>query len=76
MPSERVTLMIHDLGCRGGSALDCERALGRLVGVMRAYVSPATEVAYVEFDPSRVCAADLVRAVKEAGFTPGQPVRL
>lgn len=68
---ERVTLTISDLGYEGGGALTVERAIARLKGVVRAYVNPATETAYIAYDPSLVCQSDLVKAVERAGFGAG-----
>jgi P-type Cu+ transporter len=74
MPTQRATLEIIGLGCGGGGALSVERALARLPGVVRAYVNPATETAYVEYDPSTAGAPELVAAVERAGFRALQPV--
>jgi copper chaperone CopZ len=43
--------------------------------VAHAYVNPATETAYVQFDPALVQPADLVHAIEAAGFRAGEPVR-
>jgi Cu+-exporting ATPase len=75
MQKERVTLEIYGLGCGGGGALAIERALTRINGVAHAYVNPATETAYVQFDPALVQPADLVHAIEAAGFRAGEPVR-
>jgi Cu+-exporting ATPase len=70
---QRVTLPIHGLGCGGGGALTIERALTRTRGVVRAYVNPATEMAYVEYDPE-VCTVDeLAAVVRSRGFGTGEP---
>jgi len=50
------------------SAVDIERALARLDGVVAAQVNYATEHATVVFNPSRISTAALVRAVRESGF--------
>ena len=75
MGTERVTFAIYRLGCGGGGALTVERTLARLTGVTRAYANPATETAYVEYDPTVVSPSDLVRAVEQVGFGAGEPVR-
>ena len=54
MQKERVTLEIYGLGCGGGGALAVERALIRIHGVAHAYANPATETAYVQYDPALV----------------------
>ena len=53
MAIAKVTAAIYGLTCGGGGALTLERALGRIPGVITVYVSPATELAYIEYDPSR-----------------------
>ncbi|MBI3978302.1 MAG: heavy-metal-associated domain-containing protein [Chloroflexi bacterium] len=75
MGIQRVTLAIFGLGCGGGGSLTVERALARLSGVVRVYVNPVTEMAYVEFDPARIQPTDLVRAVQQVGFDADEPVR-
>jgi copper chaperone CopZ len=75
MSTERVTLAIYGLGCGGGGSLTVERALARLRGVRSAYVNPATEIAYVDYDAAVVGPADLARAVEEAGFRSGELIR-
>lgn len=75
MKTQRITLPIYDLSCGGGGALIVERALAKVPGVARVYVNPATEMAYVEYDPTTADTEGLVSAVKHAGFGAGQPVR-
>ena len=75
MNKERVTVAVLGLGCGGAGALTAERALARLKGVTSAYVNPATEMAYVEYDPSVTCLLDLVRAVEGAGLKAGEMTR-
>ena len=74
MATQRATLEIIGLGCGGGGALSVERALARLAGVRRAYVNPATETAYVEYDPAVAREGDLVAAVARSGFRALEPV--
>lgn len=71
----RLILTIFDLGCGGGGALAVERALIRTPGVHHAYVNPATEMAYVEFDPARCTVETLVQAVRRAGFRASDPLQ-
>jgi copper chaperone CopZ len=54
--------------------LTVERALTRLRGVRRAYVNPATETAYVEYDPAVVVPEDLVEVIQRSGFRAAPPV--
>ena len=71
MKTERTTLPIYDLGCGGGGALSIERALEKLPGVIRVYVNPLTEMAYLEFDPAQATGDDFCRAIERAGFRAG-----
>lgn len=73
MRTERLTMAIYGLGCGGGGALTVERALAKVPGVSRAYVNPATEMAYVEYDPALARAEQLVAAVERVGFRAGEP---
>jgi cation transport ATPase len=74
MRTQRATLEIEGLGCGGGGALIAERALARMKGVRRAYVNPATEMAYVEYEPDQVDPSTLVRAVEATGLRASTPV--
>ena len=65
-------LEIVGLGFQGSGAGSVERGLARLRGVVRAYVSPATETAYVEYDPARIALADLRRALADLGYGSGE----
>ena len=64
----RVTFPISGLGCRGESASTVERALRQMPGVVRAYVNPATEMAYVEYDPARTDQHDVERVIGSLGY--------
>ena len=74
--TQRVTLSIYGLSCGGGGALTAERALTKRPGVLRAYVNPATETAYVVYDPARVTPSDLIAAVESVGLRAGEPREL
>ena len=63
---------ILDLGC-GASGHVIERVLIAMDGVLRVYVNPASETAYVDYDPAEVDPRTLARAIELAGFRPGRP---
>lgn len=73
MKLERTTFAISGLGCGGGGVLTVERALAKLAGVARVYVNPATEMAYVEYDPTQVTPRQLTDAVSRVGFHAAEP---
>ena len=73
MKSQRLTLPINDLSCGGGGSLIVERALARTAGVVYVYVNPATEMAYVEYDPAQIDPDRLANVVEHAGFRAGLP---
>ena len=73
MKNQRITLPIEDLSCGGGGVLIVERVLARTAGVVYVYVNPATEMAYVEYDPALVDPNRLTQAVEHAGFRAGAP---
>jgi len=63
---------VYGLGCGGAGATTIERELARVPGVVEAYGNPATEAAYVTYDPTVVTLAQLRHAIERAGYTPGQ----
>jgi P-type Cu+ transporter len=73
MKKQRLTFSIEDLSCGGGGSLQVERVLARLPGVVHASVNPATEMAYVEYDPEQVDKEQFVKTVERAGFRAGVP---
>lgn len=73
MKTQRITLPICDLSCGGGGVLIVERALARTTGVLYVYVNPATEMAYIEYDPAQTDLQRLNTVVEHAGFHAGVP---
>ena len=73
MTRRSATVLLEDSAC-GGSAHAIEEALRKVPGVSRAYVNPATEVAFVEYDGDRCTDADLVTAVESLGVRTIRPV--
>ncbi|MFZ5854827.1 MAG: cation transporter [Chloroflexota bacterium] len=69
-----VHIPIFGLGCGGGGAREVERQLARTRGVRSVYVNPATETAYVGYDPSLVDLRQLAAVIDDAGYRPGIPV--
>lgn len=72
--TQRVTLPIMGLGCLGSGALIVERALLHTPGVTRAYVNPATEMAYVEYDQKQCSVAALCEVIARVGFDVEAPL--
>ena len=75
MQPAKVSLPIIGLGLGGCGALTLERVLNRRDGVLRVYVNPAMEAAYVDFDPARVTADEIARTIREFGYETAVPRR-
>ena len=73
--TERMTLAITGFGCGGGGSLVVERAIARVPGVVRVYVNPATEMAYVEYDPRLTDISRVIAAVERTGLRVAEPRR-
>ncbi len=71
--TKRFTVAIYRLGCGGGGVLTIQRALERASGVLNVYVNPATEMAYVEYDPALTAPQHLVSVIEKVGFRAGIP---
>ena len=67
MTRKSATVLLADMKCAGGTAHTVEAALLHVHGVSRAYVNPATEAAYVEYDAEQCTEADLITAVESVG---------
>lgn len=65
---------VRGLGCGGAGATTIERELAATDGVLRVYVNPATETAYVEYDPARMDASLLAQVIERAGYRAEVPV--
>ena len=75
MDSKRnIRIPAYGLGCGGSGATEVERELASMDGVLYAYVNPANDTAYIDYDPSEVDPWTLARAVERAGYRPGRPV--
>lgn len=68
--SEHIALKIGGMTCPHCPA-KVQDALLQLPGVRSAHVNAATQVAHVDYDPSRVAVGDLVREIRRAGFHAG-----
>lgn len=69
MTTMRTALPLSFRVCGGGDCLGVERVLRRTPGVQDAYVNPATEMAYVEYDPSVTTHDALLETLREAKLT-------
>jgi copper chaperone CopZ len=72
--TRNLQIPIYDLGCGGAGARTVERELAATDGVVRVYVNPATETAYIDYDRAETDPAALAKAVERAGYRPGRPV--
>lgn len=53
-----------------------EHVIRKLPGVVDVYVNPATEMAYVEYDPSRLTPEQIGDAIAGAGYKTSLPARV
>jgi Cu+-exporting ATPase len=70
----QLQIPVYDLGCGGAGATTIERELVATDGVLRAYVNPATETAYIDYDEGETDPCSLARAIERAGYRPGRPI--
>ncbi|HRQ41573.1 MAG TPA: heavy metal-associated domain-containing protein [Chloroflexota bacterium] len=68
--TQRLTLPLYNLGCSSGDVLIVERILAQQSGVVEVYANPATETAYIVYDPGLTNEAHLTMVIKRAGFGP------
>lgn len=67
VPFEKVELRVGGMSCAACSAR-VEKGLSRMSGVKRAGVNLATEIATIEYLPTQVTVADLIRTVQRTGY--------
>ncbi len=67
MATQTLTLPISGMSC-AGCAASAEKALAALDGVESASVNFGNEKANVAYDPARIAPADLINAVRRAGY--------
>ena len=65
---------VYGLGCGGAGRSTIERELAATDGVLSAYVNPATETAYIDYDPVETDPRTLAQAIERAGYRSGRPV--
>jgi copper chaperone CopZ len=70
----QLRIPVYFLGCGGSGATAIERELAATDGVLRVYVNPATETAYIDYDPAETDPSSLARAIEKAGYRAGRPV--
>lgn len=73
MDQRSVRIPVVGLTCGAGGMSTVERELVRTPGVVEVYGNPATEAAYVTYDPGVVTVAELRSAIERTGFTAGPP---
>jgi len=75
MHPAKISLPVIGLSLGGCGALTLERVLTRLDGVLRVYVNPAMETAYVDYDPGRITADEVAKTIRELGYRTAVPER-
>jgi copper chaperone CopZ len=72
MARKHVAIALDGLSCGGGGVLMIERELKKIPGVEHVYANPATEMAYLDYDPICATPVQLIKAVERAGFRAGE----
>ena len=73
MLTSRIALPLSSQVCCG-EHVAVERILSEVEGVVTALVNPASEMAYVEYDPALTDPVALFAVVKRSGFAPADRV--
>ncbi len=76
MARVKVVMPVFDLSCGGGGSRLVEHVVRKLPGVADVYVNPATEMAYVDYDPSRLTSEQIAEAIGSAGYKTSLPARV
>jgi cation transport ATPase len=69
----QLRIPIYGLGCGGAGVTTIARELAATAGVLRAYVNPATETVYVDYDPTETDPWSLAQVIERAGYRAGRP---
>lgn len=73
---QQLRIPVYDLGCGGAGATTIEREIAATDGVLSVNVNPATEIAYVEYDPAETDPWSLARVIEKAGYRAGRPIEV
>ena len=71
MPIETHMVPILGLSFGGRRALSLEHGLKQMEGIVKVWVNPAKETAFVTLDPERILMRDVVGAIEECGYEAG-----
>jgi hypothetical protein len=73
--TQRVTVPIGGFSRESRTPGGLERLLAATAGVVRVYVNPMIEMAYVEYDPMTTSPSGLAGVIARAGFEVGAPIQ-
>lgn len=73
MPTSRTALPVSSRVC-GGEFQTIERILSDVEGVITVSMNPASEMAYLEYDPTQTDPKALFAVLKRSGFAPADRV--